>query len=126
MTLSSKLFVGALSGFTVSLGGNLIAAWIQQEMNNSFNSARLLIIGLATLLGLIFGAWWDSRGTQGKKGSPNTKTVKRHPSVRLRGNWIADSEVNLDTDSTDLSMDANITKGAKIKIDTRKYPRSDK
>ena len=56
------LIVGGLLGFGLGVLGNLIAAWIQQDViQNSFNPLSIVIIIALTISGVVIGAQLQSR-----------------------------------------------------------------
>ena len=52
--------------FVLSVLGNLIAAWIQEEViEDAFTTKRLLIILTVTVAGILVAAWIESRRQNG-------------------------------------------------------------
>ena len=54
--------IGGSVSFILGILGNLLAAWIQQHfLGTDFTGPWLILIGLLTLTGVLFGAWIETR-----------------------------------------------------------------
>lgn len=64
--MSKSIIAGAIVGFFLGISGNLIAAWIQQDiLQDSFTPLKITIIFLLTIIGIVIGASLDKVQTKG-------------------------------------------------------------
>lgn len=119
MTLKRKkknnLWIGGIAGFLLGICGNLVAAWIQQDvLNNSFTPLRIGLIILCSLIGIVIMTISNSKkNTLVKKDTPNNVKRKNFYS-RIRLAWS-----KLRTRGKGIHMEDVSSIGSDIDIDTK-------
>lgn len=107
------ILIGAVVGFFLGICGNLIAAWIQQDViSNSFSPLRIGIIVLCSFVGAFVIATLESKMPENKEKSVNEKNKNSYSRIRLT--WS-----KLRTKGKDIKMDDVSAFGSDIDIDSK-------
>ncbi len=107
-------FLGGLVGFMVGILGNIVAAWVQQDvLRDVFTRERLVFILILTVCGLVISSLIEARAaspiSRGRTSSPHTNNLS---SLRL---WW--SRIFMRGKGTHLNDIKSV--GSDIDIDTR-------
>jgi hypothetical protein len=106
----------------VGVLGNLVAAWIQQDLlKNSFTPARIGIILGLTLLGIIIGAWWTRR----QAATQTTQSPTENAPPAATGLWWQDVRLlwsRFKSRGRGIGLKGIFALGSHIDIDTRDDP----
>lgn len=109
-----NLLIGGIVGFLIGIGGNLISAWIQQDLlKNSFTPLRILAIVLCSLVGIFI---MKIIGT--KENSSNTKKEIKGNDSKNSYSGINLAWSKLKTKGKNIKMDDVSAIGSDIDIDT--------
>lgn len=82
-----KLLLGGIGGLFLGISGNLISAWIQQDIiNNSFTPVRMGLIILCALLGIVIVIIAEGNNDSEfvNEGSNPSKGKNLYSRIRLR------------------------------------------
>lgn len=78
------IFIGLFIGFLIGISGNLIAAYIQNDLwDNTFTTSRIAFLVVTSLIGLLVGAWFVSRESSSFRRSKLQKSTSRFTGLRL-------------------------------------------
>lgn len=116
--MSSKnninLWIGGLVGFFIGIGGNLISAWIQQDLlKNSFTPLRIFAIILCSFAGILIMKIIEIKGNalRIKKEIKGQGSKNSYSRIKLAGS-------KLKTKGKNIHMDDVSAVGSDIDIDT--------
>lgn len=112
---NGNLWVGGIAGFLIGIGGNLVSAWIQQDLlKNSFTPLRILAIVLCSLAGIFIMKIIETKEKiSSAKKKPNAENSKNFYS-KIKLAWS-----KLKTRGKGIHMEDVSAVGSDIDIDTK-------
>src|SRR5688572_4714867 len=84
----NNLWIGAIMGFLFGICGNLVAAWIQQDvLHNSFTPLRIGLIILCSLTGIVIMTISDSKNSIHIKNDLSNKVKSKNFYSKIKLAW---------------------------------------
>jgi hypothetical protein len=87
-TNKNNLWIGGIVGFLFGICGNLVAAWIQQDLlNNSFTPLRIGLIILCALIGIVIMTILEAKKNRLTKRDKSNNVTSKNFYSRIRLAW---------------------------------------